>query len=46
MVLCEQPFQMGAVLFHYGLTPIQFTVCTCLKFCRGSGIPVGETYGP
>ena len=22
MVLCEQPFQMNAVLFHYGLTPI------------------------
>ena len=26
MVLCEQPFQMNAVLFHHGLTPIQFTV--------------------
>lgn len=36
VVLCEQPFQMNAVLFHYDLTPIQFTVCGCLKFCFGS----------
>ncbi len=36
MVLCEQPFQMNAVLFHYDLTPIQFTVYSYLKFCRGS----------
>ena len=36
MVLCEQPFQMNAVLFHYGLISIQFTVYSCLKFCRGS----------
>lgn len=36
MVLCEQPLQMNAVLFHYGLTPIQFTACSCLKFCFGS----------
>ena len=27
---------MNAVLFHYGLTPIQFTVYSYLKFCFGS----------
>lgn len=36
MVLCGQSFQMNALLFHCGLTPIQFTVYSCLKFCRGS----------
>ena len=36
IVLCEQPFQVNAVLFHYGPTPIQFTVYSCLKFCCGS----------
>ena len=36
MVLCEQSFQMNAVRFHYGLTPIQSTVYSCLKFCCGS----------
>lgn len=36
MVLCEQSFQMNAVLFHYGLTPSQFTVYSYLKFCCGS----------
>lgn len=40
MVLCEQPFQMNAVLFHYGLTPIQFSVYSCLKFCSAAGTPV------
>ena len=38
MVLCEQPFQMNAVLFHHGLTLIQFTVYSYLKFCCGSGV--------
>lgn len=36
MVLYEQPFQMNAVLFYYGLTPIQFTVYSYLKFCCGN----------
>lgn len=35
-VLCEQPFQVNAVLFHYGLTPIPFTAYSYLKFCCGS----------
>lgn len=36
MVLCEQLFQMNAVLFHYGLTPIHSTVYSYLEFCCGS----------
>ena len=36
IVHCEQWFQMNAVLFHYGLTPIQFAVYSYLKFCCGS----------
>lgn len=36
MVLYEQPFQMNAVLFRYGLMPIQFTVYSYLKFCCGN----------
>lgn len=36
MFLCEQPFQINAVLFHYSLTPIPFTVYSYLKFCCGS----------